>query len=78
MSSQPLMRGHLAIPRYDILFTIEPLMCSNLPQKATFPVLQGWLLIAVSTVFLSLISFLQLKTYGYFFLHRMKLFLKAE
>ena len=43
--------GHLAIPQNGILYTNEPLMCSNLPQKSTYPVLQGWLLIAVSTVY---------------------------
>ena len=51
MSSQPPMRGHLAIPRNGILYTNEPHMCSHLCLKATFPVLQGWLLLAGSSVF---------------------------
>ena len=50
MSSQPPRRGHLVIPQNDILYTNDPPMCSHLREKSTFPVLQGWLLIAGSTV----------------------------
>ena len=52
MSSQPFtcpMGGHLAIPQNGISYTNEPPMSSHLPSKATFPVSQGWLLIAGST-----------------------------
>ena len=42
----------LAIPQNDISYKNEPPMSSHLPQKATFPVSQGWLLIAGSTVFI--------------------------
>ena len=51
MSSQHPMGGHLAIPQKGILYTNEPPMSSRLHQKATFPVSQGWLVIAGSTVF---------------------------
>ena len=52
MSSQPPMGGHLAIPQNGILYTNEPPMGSHLHLKATFPVSQGWLLIAGSTVYI--------------------------
>ena len=51
MSSQPPMGGHLAIPQNAILYTNEPPMSSHLHLKATFPVSQGWLLIAGSSVY---------------------------
>ena len=41
---------HLAIPQNGILHTNEHLMNSHHVLKATFPVSQGWLLIAGSTV----------------------------
>ena len=44
------MGGHLAFPQNGILYTNEPPMSSHLRLKATFPVSQGWLLIAGSTV----------------------------
>ena len=52
MSSQPPMGGHLAIPQSGISHTNEPPMSRHLPSKATFPfpVSQGWLLIAGSTL----------------------------
>ena len=50
MSSEPPMRGNLAITQNGILYTNEPLMCSHVHEKATFPVSQGWLLTAGSTV----------------------------
>ena len=50
MSSQPPMGSHLVIPRNGISYTNEPPMSSHLPLKATFPVSQGLLLIAGSTV----------------------------
>ena len=50
MSSQPPMGGHLAIHKNYILYTNVPPMSSHLHLKATFPVSQGWLLIAGSTV----------------------------
>ena len=50
MSSQPPMGGNLVIPQNDILFTNEPPMSSHLSEKATFPVSQGLLLIAGSTL----------------------------
>ena len=64
MSSQPPimpMVGHLAILQNDIFYTNEPPMKSHLVQKATFPISQrrltfpmsqGWLLIAGYTVLL--------------------------
>ena len=48
MSSQPPMGGHVAIPQNDISYTNKPPMSSHLPQKASIPVSQGWLLIAGS------------------------------
>ena len=50
MSSQPSMGGHLVIPQNDILYTNVPPMSNHLRLKVTFPVSQGWLLIADSTV----------------------------
>ena len=50
MSSQSPMGGHVVIPQNDISYTNEPPMSSHLPYKVTFPVSQGWLLIAGSTV----------------------------
>ena len=49
------MGGHLVIPQNDILYTNEPPISSHLVMKVTknvcvFCVLQGWLLIAGSTV----------------------------
>ena len=49
-SYEPPMGGHLAIPQNGILYTNVPPMSSHLRLKATFPVSQGWLLIAGSTV----------------------------
>ena len=49
MSSQPPMGGHLAFPQMAFYIQMN-LMSSHLPQNATFPVSQGWLLIAGSTV----------------------------
>ena len=43
--------GNLSIPQNDIFYTNEPPMSSHLHLKATFPVSQGWLLIASSTLF---------------------------
>ena len=57
MSSQPPMEGHLTIPQNRISYTNEPPMSSHLPLKATFPVSQGWLLIAGSTVRYNLHNF---------------------
>ena len=50
MSSQPPMGGYLAIPQSGILYTNVPPISSHLHLKAAFPVSQGWLLIAGSTV----------------------------
>ena len=55
MSSQPPMGGHLAIHKNDILYTNVPPMSSHLHLKATFPVSQGWLLIAGSTVLIDIL-----------------------
>ena len=46
MSSQPLIKGHLTIPQNGILYRNVPPMSGHLQLKATFPVSQGWLLIA--------------------------------
>ena len=48
MSSQ--VEGHFTIPQNGISDTNEPLMSVPLPYKDTFPVSQGWPLIAISTV----------------------------
>ena len=57
MSSQPPMGGHLAIPQNDISYTNEPHISSHLHYKATFPVSQGWLPIAGSTVYTILLLY---------------------
>ena len=51
------MGGHLAFPQNGILYTKEPPMSIHLRLKATFPVLQGWLLTAGSTVLSNLLIY---------------------
>ena len=53
MSSQPPM----ASPQNGILYTNEPSMSNHLHLKATFPLSQGWLLIAGFTVALLSIDY---------------------
>ena len=66
MSSQPPMEGHLAIPQNDNSYTNKPPMSSHLPLKATFPVSQGWLLIAGSTVVYTLNSGLSVNNNAFY------------
>ena len=47
MSSQPHMEGHLAIPQMAFCIQMNLLLAATCVKR---PVLQGWLLIAGSTV----------------------------